>query len=135
MSSPHTNLRHHTTSTDLSLPSVDDDKSDSAVDDNSVIQLNISPTAHQPGLPTSPGLLIIRSAVRDAMDKVMAPICKNISLLAESLHLLTGASGSSSSPHVGDAISTTTPPSVHLRVGGQIARSPSPVFRGVTIGE
>ena len=116
MSSPH-----HTTSTDLSLPSVDD-KSDSAGDDNSVVQLNISPTARQLGLPTSPGLLIISSAVRDAMDKVMAPVAENISLLAESLHLLTGASGS--------AISTTTPPRARLRVGAQMARSPIPDFQG-----
>ena len=130
MSSPHTNLRHHTTSTDLSLPGVDDDKSNSAGDDNSVVQLNISPTAWQLGLPTSPGLLIISSAVRDVMDKVMAPVAKNISLLAESLHLLTGASGSSSSRCGGHAISTTMPPSVRLRVGGQMARSPSPDFQG-----
>ena len=133
MSSPHTNLRHHTTSTDLSLQSVDDDKSDSAGDDNLVVQLNISPTAWQLGLPTSPGLLIVSSAVRDAMDamdNVMAPVAKNISLLAESLHLLSGASGSSSSPRGGDAISTTTPPSARLRMGGQMARSPSPDFQG-----
>ena len=95
-----------------------------------MVQLNISPTARQLGLPTSPGLLIISSAVRDAMDKVMAPVAKNISLLTESLHLLTGASGSSSSRHGGLAISTTTPPSARLRVGGQMARSPSPDFQG-----
>ena len=68
--------------------------------------------------------------VRDAMDKVMAPVTKNISLLAESLHLLTGASRSSSSRCGGDAISTTTPPSARLCMGGQMARSPSPDFQG-----
>ena len=46
-------LRRHTTSTDLSQPTIADDQSDSAGDDNSVPQLNISPTAQQLDLPTS----------------------------------------------------------------------------------
>ena len=92
-------------------------------------QLNISPAAQQLDLPTSPRLLIICSAVRDVMDQVMAPVAKNISLLAESLRLLT-APGSSSSRRRGDKISTTMPLSARLRVGGHMARSPSPDFQG-----
>ena len=122
-------LRHHTTSTDLSQPTIADDQSDSAGVDNSVPQLNISPTTQQLDLPTSPHLLIISSAVRDAMDQVMAPVAKNISLLAESLRLLT-APGSSSSRRRGDKISTTTSPSARLRMGGHMAHSPSPDFQG-----
>ena len=117
----------------ISQLTIADDQSDSAGDDNSVPQLNISPTAQQLDLPTSPHLLIISSVVRDAMDQVMAPVAKNISLLAESLRLWT-APGSSSSRHRGDEISTTMPPSVCLRVAGHMARSPSPDFQGVSNG-
>ena len=91
-------LRRHTTSTDLSQLTIADYQSDSGGDDHSMPQLNISPTAQQLDLPTSPNLLIISSAVRDAMDQVMVPVAKNISLLSESLRLLT-APGSSSSRH------------------------------------
>ena len=63
------------------------------------------------------------------MDQVMVPVAKNISLLAESLQLLT-TPGSSSSRRRGDEISTTTPPSARLRMGGHMARSPSPDFQG-----
>ena len=119
-------LRRHATSPDLSQPTIADDQSDSAGDDNSVSQLHVSPTAQQLDLPTSPHLLIISS---DAMDQVMAPVAKNISLLAESLRLLT-APGSSSCRCRGDEISTTMPPSARLRVGGHMARSPSPDFQG-----
>ena len=122
-------LRCHTTSTDLSQPTIADDQSDSAGDDNSVPQLNISPTAHQLDLPTSPHLLIISSAGRDAMDQVMAPVAKNISLLAESLRLLT-APGSSSSRRRGGEISTTMPPSARLCMGDHMAHSPIPDFQG-----
>ena len=55
------------------------------------------------------------------MDRVMAPVAKNVSLLEESLRLLTAPRG--------DEISTTTPPSARLRVGGHMARSPSPNFQ------
>ena len=122
-------LRRHTTSTDLSQLTIADDQSDSAGDDNSMPQLNISPTAQQLDLPTSPQLLIISSAVRDAMDQVMVPVAKNISLLAESLRLLT-APGVSSSRRRGDKISTTTSLSARLRVGDHMARSPSSDFQG-----
>ena len=72
-------LRCHTTSTDLSQPTIADDQSDSAGDDNSMPQLNISPTTQQLDLPTSPHLLIISSDVRDAMDQVMVPVdCSGI---------------------------------------------------------
>ena len=64
------------------------------------------------------------------MDQVMAPVAKNISLLAERLRLLT-APGSSSSCRRGDKISTAMPPSACLRVGGHMAHSPSPDFQGV----
>ena len=122
-------MRRHATSPDLSKPTIADDQSDSAGDDNSVSQLHVSPAAQQLDLPTNPHLLIISSAVRDAMDQVMAPDAKKNSLVAESLRLLT-APGSSSSRRRGDEISTTTPPSVRLRVGGHMARSPSPDFLG-----
>ena len=46
-------------STDLSQPTIADDQSDSAGDDNSMPQSHISPTAQQLDLPTSPHLLII----------------------------------------------------------------------------
>ena len=63
------------------------------------------------------------------MDQVRVPVTKNISLLAESLRLLT-ATGSSSSRRRGDEIPTTMPPSACLRMGGHMARSPGPDFQG-----
>ena len=73
-------LRRHTTLTDLSHPTIADDQSDSAGDDNSMPQLNIPPIAQQLDLPTSPNLLIISSAVRDAMDQVMATYVNEVEI-------------------------------------------------------